>query len=118
MRAAPSCDVGGVGVEHRPHRARDLRRVQRVGVVELRERGADDEVAEQPRVRQRVVRLGEQLRLALGVADVEHDERLEVAAQRQRPLDRRLDLVEAEVEARLARPLRVEVRDAELARRR
>ena len=102
-------------VDHRPHPAGDLGRGERVGVVELGQRRADDEVAEQPRVVERRVGLGEHRRLALGVGDVADDERLELAAQRQRPVDGGLDLAEPEVEAGLAVPARVEVGDAELA---
>ena len=88
--------------------------VERVGVVELRERRADDEVAEQPRVVERGVGLREHRCLALGVEHVADDERLELVAQRERSVDGGLDLVEAEVEAGLPVPARVEVRDAEL----
>ena len=57
---------------------------------------------------------GEHRRFALGVEHVADDERFELVAERQRPVDGGLDLVEPEVEAGLAVPARVEVRDAEL----
>ena len=97
-------ELGRLVVDHRADVARDVGGRERVGVVELRERGADDEVAEQPRVVERGVGLGEHRRLALGVEHVADDERLELVAQRERSVDGGLDLVEPEVEAGLAVP--------------
>ena len=60
------------------------------------------------------VGLREHRRLALGVEHVVDDERFKLPAERERPVDGGLNLIETEVEAGLPAPVLVEVRNPQL----
>ena len=84
------------GSSSRPHAARDVRACSGSASSSCAERGADDEVADQPRVLERRSASASSSALRSASRDVAHDERLELAAQRERAFDGALDLVEAE----------------------